>query len=574
MPAGRLPTSAPEASTGASEGASLGASLAAWIRLVPRPSRVALALTLVWALEVFLVQELTLVPGHRQSLASAGVYRVVRMLFDLLVCGALVCALPRRLLGILFLLNPVFYVVVILYHDYYQQPLSVHAILETSGEGVQVSGAVGGLLEAWHGLFIVLLLVKLALLVRGGSRVMWAERKRPTGMLVAAYGLLIVIANPVLQPLSKIGTWESVGGLGALYGYSLTWLAELAYLDVDGLRERALKRGVEAMPADVDRLLEEEASFPVAEKVVFLQVESLDLAVIDLRIDGREVSPNLNRLWRQSLRYAVQAPKGTGSSDADFRALMGKPPSRDVPTYKIPGYPYEGSFVERLKGRGFQAWALHGVTGEFFNRRPAYEKMPFDALVFREELIEERVSATEAWAIDDAELLGEAATRVGEAEGRVFALVITATSHIPFPLAPAERVFFPSDASPDFAYFDSIHYVDGVIGRFVEELPAGTTVVIYGDHISKIENPAVGYEQRLRDGEGCVPFLILETGADISALQRTGDELALSCELTSLHAFRFVQGRVEAAFAEEPPTVERAGSGGGEDGALSAQGRY
>jgi len=566
MPAGRLPNSAP--------GASIGASLGAWLRALPRPSRVALALTLVWAIEVFLVQELTLVPGHRQSLASAGVYRVVRMLFDLLVCGALVCALPRGLLGLLFLLNPVFYVVVILYHDYYQQPLSVHAILETSGEGVQVSGAVSGLIEAWHGLFIALLVVKLALLVRGGQRSAWSERKRPAGMIVAAYWLLVAIANPVLQPLSKIGTWESVGGLGALYGYSLTWLAELAYLDVDGLRERALKRGSEAMPAEVDRLLVEEASFPVSERVVFLQVESLDLAVIDFRIDGREVSPNLNRLWRQSLRYAVQAPKGTGSSDADFRALMGKPPSRDVPTYKIPGYPYEGSFVERLKGLGFEAWALHGVTGEFFNRRPAYEKMPFDALVFREELLAERVSTTEAWAIDDGELLGTTATRVAEAEGRVFALVITATSHIPFPLAPAQRVFFPSDASPHYAYFDSIHYVDGVIGRFVEELPRGTTVVIYGDHISKIKNPEVGYEQRLRDGEGCVPFLILETGADISGLQRTGDDLALSCELTSLHAFRFVQGRVEAAFADAPPAVARSVRGANDEVALSAQREY
>ncbi len=541
---------------------------------LPRPSRAALLLIGIWALEIYAVQELTLIPGHWQSLFGAAIYRVVRITIDLLACGLCVAALPRPLLGLLFAINPVFYVGVILYHDYYQQPLSMHALIETAGEGVQVAGAFWGLVEAWQAIFVILLVMKLGLLFGAGSSRPWASRRRSAGLLLGTYVGFVALVNPLLQPLSKIGTWDSVGGIGAIYGYSLTWLAELAYLDVDTLRERAVLRSVDALPVDVDRLLAEEGSFPVGERLVFLQVESLDLALIDFRIDGREVTPELNRLWRRSLRYAVLAPKGMGSSDADFRALMGRVPSRDVPTYKIPGYPYAGSFVEQLRTLGVRAAAIHGVTGEFFNRRRAYEKMPFEALLFREELLELGVGAGDFWAIDDGLVLDAAVAQLAKVPARSFVLVITATSHIPFPLAAAERVFFPAEVDPSYAYFDSIHYVDRLIGRFVEALPAGTTVVIYGDHISKVENPELGYRQRLHQGEGCVPFLILESGGDLHGRQRIPEELALSCELTSLHAFRLVQGRALEAFAADRPTVGAAGPSSREGTAQSAQGAY
>ncbi len=546
----------------------------AMLARLPRPSRAALLLIVIWALEIYAVQELTLVPGHWQSFFGAAIYRIVRITIDLLACGLCVAALPRPVLGILFALNPVFYIGVILYHDYYQQPLSMHALLETSGEGVQVAGAFWGLVEGWQAVFIVLLAAKMILLFGTGLSRFWPTRRRSVGLLLGAYFGFVALVNPLLQPLAKIGTWDSVGGIGAIYGYGLTWLAELVYLDVDTLRERAIARSVDALPIDVDRLLAEEGSFPVGERLVFLQVESLDLALIDFTIDGREVTPELNRLWRRSLRYATLAPKGMGSSDADFRALMGRVPAKDVPTYKIPGYPYGGSFVEHLRALGVVSAAIHGVTGEFFNRRRAYEEMPFEALLFREELLEQGVGAGDFWAIDDGLVLDATVAHVAKAPAPSFVLVITATSHIPFPLAAADRVFFPGENEANYAYFDSIHYVDRLIGNFVEALPPGTTVVIYGDHISKVENAELGYRQRLHQGEGCVPFLILESGADMHQHQRIPDELALSCELTSLHAFRLVQGRALEAFAVDPPSREVRLSNPSEEAAQSARGAY
>jgi phosphoglycerol transferase MdoB-like AlkP superfamily enzyme len=264
-----------------------------------------------------------------------------------------------------------------------------------------------------------------------------------------------------------------------------------------------------------------------------------------MKIHGQEVTPNMNRLRRRAMHWVVQAPKGMGSSDADFKALMARPPSADLPTYKIPEYPYRGALPERLSSLGYQTLALHGVTGEFFNRRSAYGKMGFSDLIFREEFISRKLAPVHGWTVSDADLLRYAAVRVEKASGKFFEMIITATSHIPFPLPREDKVFFPDADDAEWAYFDSQHYVDAAIGRFVDALPAETTLVLYGDHTSQVENAKLDYQHVTRDGAGCVPFFVVDTTLNLAPQQRTG-ELAESCEVTLLEGLRWFSHTVLA----------------------------
>ncbi len=93
------------------------------------------------------------------------------------------------------------------------------------------------------------------------------------------------------------------------------------------------------------------------------------------------------------------------------------------------------------------------------------------------------------------------------------------------------------------SYLDSIHYVDSAIGAFVDALPSGTIVVIYGDHGAYVGSQEYGYENRKYDGVPLVPFLIHQAGGDLSALQHTqGQELATSGELTLLDMMTYIHG--------------------------------
>ena len=515
------------------------ATVAGW----PKAPRWGVLLVVLWTVEVFAVQELTLQPMHHQNLRQFLTYRTVRLLLDLGICASLVCALPRAALIGVFAANPFFYVGVLIYHDYFKQPLSALVLIAQGGEGASVTNAFLPLVQGWHAIFLLTFAAKTLLAVKLHPRAPLSERRQPALAMLGGYALLFLIMNPALQQIWKIGTWDSVSGLGAIYGYLPVWGAELAFINDDDVRGRAIERAKAGPDYDQDRLVKIEGAFPVRDRIVFLQVESLDYALVDFKVKGREVTPNLNRLWRESMHYAVLSPKGRGSADADFKALMAQLPSSEVPTFKIPGYPYGGSIVERLNAAGFHTAAVHGVTGEFFNRRPAYEKMSFDELVFREEFESQNLALVDDWAVFDHRVLEVSAKKLSNGAGKQFQIVITATSHIPFIMEESRKVFYPGEDDAKWAYFDSIHYVDQAIGKYVELLPDGTTLVMYGDHVSQMENPEVGYEQKIRGQDGCVPFLVIDVGGSLGGKQQAGD-LATSCELTLLQGMRYVHRHV------------------------------
>lgn len=510
---------------------------------------------LVWvcAVEIFAVQALTLAAPHAQNVLDQVVDRVIRFLLDLIVFTILARLLPRALLAAVCILNAAAYAVLILYHDYFQQPLSILTAINLTREGVAVSNAGWALLKPWHAVFAVTLVAKLLLLLR--AEPLPRAGGRQLALLLGAYPLGVLLVNAAYRPLAKIRTWQSVGGLGVTYGYTPAWLAE--YLLVDPAEQ--LARALDRARVRTDQLTPIEAPIQIRDRLVLLQVESLDWAVLELRVHGREVTPALNRLAHSSMLFAVQAHKWTGSLDADFTALMGRLPSADVPTYKIPGYSYRGSLPEQLGALGYHTTAIHGVSGEFFNRRPAYEQMGFHCILFKEELEELRAAPEAGWSLQDDEVLQFAARELRAQNGRQFQMVITATSHIPFPTYDRRRdTFFPGSGDLAERYLDVIHYVDESIGRFVDSLPPKTTVVLYGDHISKAEIPLVNYHQAYGDGIGLVPFMVLETGSNLADTQRTrATQVALGGGLTLLDAINWVH--LSVARMVRPP-----GGGGNE----------
>ena len=247
------------------------------------------------------------------------------------------------------------------------------------------------------------------------------------------------------------------------------------------------------------------------------------------------------------MTYAIQADKRTGSLDADFTMLMGRAPSADVPTYKIQGYPYGGSLVERLREMGFATTSVHGVSGEFFSRRSAFEEMGFDRLIFREEFERLAAAPVTGWSVPDDELLQFAAMDFSALSGRQFQLAITHTSQIPFHNYDISLArFFPGSTTIAEKYFDVMHYVDRAIGRYLEALPAETTVVLYGDHVSRVEHASLGYRQAHWEESGLVPFMLLETGRNLSPLQRTR-ETARDGHLTLLDAAQWIKASIALA---------------------------
>ena len=204
--------------------------------------RAALSVIALFTLELFVVQAVTLLPPHGQSSLTPWIERGVRLLLDGLFVSALVLALPRVvLLGWLTLAQP-FFLGLLIYRGYYNQPLSWLVMTSQGGEGVDVADAAFSLIKLHHVTLLLTLGALIWLVLRDPQR--WPQARVRWGLRMSvAYVLAVLACTFTFKPMWKVATWETMGSLGAVYGYAPAWFAEAVYVDEGLLVKRALQRG-------------------------------------------------------------------------------------------------------------------------------------------------------------------------------------------------------------------------------------------------------------------------------------------------------------------------------------------
>lgn len=513
----------------------------------------AILLAVVWAAEIFAVQEYTLISHFFVNTPPLFLLQLygVRMALNLAACLLLVCLVPRFWLDLLFVFGLIWSCVLVTYHDYFGYALSFSTIWYHAGEGLSVMDAGWDFLD-WKvvGLLTVGLAVKVAL--RQHFRRHQVGKRWRYGMATAAAAVYLGVALPMIgfvRPVDRLRTWFTPDLVGYMYGYLITWAGEAWYLPQDALLERALR----AAQHGSDALRPVEAPLAIGDRLSIVQVESLDFDVLDFRVRGELVTPFLHQLAGRAMFYKIQATHRSGSSDADFVTLTGVMPLGTVSPYKVAGYPYRDCLPQLAHRHGYRCVALHGYWGTFYSRRSAWRKMGFDELHFQKELLAAGYAAT-GMGVQDADVLDLSARLLAEARQPVIHFVITTTSHPPFDfLPPRHNEPFAQPSSTAQRYLNSMRYVDEVLRRYVAALPPGTTLVLYGDHESR-----AGYLDRPGgDRSELVPFLIYRKGENLARRQRTHDSgLALSGRLTQLDLVTYLRRQIDGRSGPRRPLAE------------------
>lgn len=502
----------------------------------------------LWAAMVWSVQYMTTAPTLWKDASMWIKDLVFRFLLDWSVATACFALFSTRVLSVLFAVNLWLAGAVLSFFVNYQRSLSWITISNQSGEGMAV--ALVALEDAAPYLLVLAPLSLLLLVSYHFLRPRIGQQKRVAQVAMGVWATVVLGMHFDHKPLDRLERFETADGIAHSYGYTLTWLAESIYVDYDGITENAFRR----LEQPVDRLTKAVPTRALGDRLAVIQVESLDDALVHLKIHGREVTPRLNRWAEQGTYLRIQSPKINGSCDADFSLLFGALPSDRMAPYRIPDFPFNRSIVNVLHDRGITTSAYHGVNGTFFERRGAFEEMDFDRLSFREELIDELDLVDPEWTIEDGKLF-DYATRERKNTERFFEFTITGTSHTPyrFSLEDHEREIFPESDERDFTYFDTIQYVDKAIGRYVDALPDGTVVIIYGDHFSRVENQAISYASELVGEFGIVPALLFhkeKPGA--SPLFEIDPALAKSTQLRLVDVTAWIRASLGIAPATQP----------------------
>ena len=246
--------------------------------------------------------------------------------------------------------------------------------------------------------------------------------------------------------------------------------------------------------------------------VITIHAESIQQFLIDLKFNGEEVTPNLNKLAHNGLyfdNFYTQVSVGT-SSDTEFTFNTSLMPAKYGTAFSNYFDKEYVSVPALLKEKGYYTCSMHGNTGDFWNRRIMHENLGYDNLYAKntydiDEVIGLGIS-DESFFRQSAEKL----KKISEEHDKWYDYVITLSNHTPFsnvdkygefdvdiktdqidPETGEQLVYPYMEGTKLGRYFKSAHYADQALGHFLEALEAeglmeNTLIVIFGDHDARL----------------------------------------------------------------------------------------
>ena len=220
--------------------------------------------------------------------------------------------------------------------------------------------------------------------------------------------------------------------------------------------------------------------------VVLISVESLGAEFLGAYGDSRGLTPNLDRLARESLWFAKVFATGNRTVRGMEALALALPPPPGQSIVRRPNNGGLFSLGSVFASKGYTALFAYGGYGYFDNMNAFFEANGYRA-IDRRNIPSDRIEVETIWGVADEHLFDyvleeidrERSARPGHP---VFAHVMTTSNHRPF-VYPSGRIDIPSGTGRDGA----VKYTDYAIGRFIEQARArpwfGDTVfVIVADH--------------------------------------------------------------------------------------------
>jgi len=250
--------------------------------------------------------------------------------------------------------------------------------------------------------------------------------------------------------------------------------------------------------------------------VIAIHAESLQNFAIGLTFEGKEVTPNLNKLVGESLyfnNFYAQVGVGT-SSDSEFTYATSLLPANNGTIFV--NY-YNNKFItiqNLLNDKGYYVFSMHGNVGDFWNRNTMHQNMGYDKYYSRSSFV---IDEEYGLGLSDESFFRQVVPMIKDIEENVgepyYGTLITLTNHTPWNGADdysdlevtktveidgelITRKYLEGTALG--RYIKSMNYMDKTIGQFLDNMESeglldNTVIVIYGDHDARLSKNYYNY---------------------------------------------------------------------------------
>lgn len=405
----------------------------------------------------------------------------------------------KRKIGIYLTVNllvTAIFFAAIMYHKYYGVLVTYHALQQVN-QVTAVSNSVFSLLAPYYLLIFVDIVVIGYWLLRKKKaeklRSFFNLKRAGTGVIASIFcvSLALCIFNvwPNRASMNEIKQAEKMGILN--YETYVIFSSSKKEELVD--KKQITQDKIDKLKGITSKVTPQYAGVGKGKNLIIIQMESFQNFLINLKVDGQEITPVMNQLVKENLyfNHFYQMVGQGNTSDAEFvvnssfyipynEAATQNYPDKDLP-----------SLPKLLKSNGYDTATFHTNVVEFWNRGELYKALGFDRYYDKKFFGEED---TVFFGASDEVLYKKTAAQLEamQQSGKPFySHVISMTAHHPFTM-PHEKdhMTLPERYQGNMVgdYLRAQNYADYSLGLFINELKAkgiwdNSVVLIYGDHL-------------------------------------------------------------------------------------------
>ena len=330
--------------------------------------------------------------------------------------------------------------------------------------------------------------------------------------------LILLISGALTMPLSswnrlyKLWNRESVVMNYGIYIYQLDDFFQSLTPKINSIfgHDKSLKKVTDYYKEHpYKKTTNEYTDIFKGKNVIVIHAESMQTFPMGLKFNGKEVTPNLNKLAKEGMFFNnFYAEVGVGtSSDSEFTFNTSLMPSTKGTAFV--NY-FDREYVaipNLLKNKGYYTFSMHANTGDFWNRNNMYKALGYDDFYSKESYV---IDETIGLGLSDKSFFRQSVEKIEKIketnDSPFYGLLIMLSNHTPFDDVDLMEEFDTtisvdtgySTITRDYLegttmnnYLRSVHYADSAIGEFVKELNKknlldNTVLIIYGDHDARL----------------------------------------------------------------------------------------
>lgn len=226
--------------------------------------------------------------------------------------------------------------------------------------------------------------------------------------------------------------------------------------------------------------------------VIILQLESIQEFVLNKTINGREITPNLNKFINENIRLSNMFMQSySTTADSEFSTVTSLYPVENGMAYSR--Y-YKNNYDDIFKmfhNKDYTTSYMHGNYGNFWNRTNVYNNMKVDYIELKDKFLD--ISENIMGYLSDELLYKQAVQKLKEYDNPFISYIVAASSHTGFTLDGLQdrsKVNIDVGKYKDTFfgnYLESVNYADYAFGIFIQKLKNAdlyddSVIILYGDH--------------------------------------------------------------------------------------------